>query len=95
MIKQLLTTLLAVLAGAVFAASVDINKATQAELEAVKGIGTGLSAKISYVSPRPEFTPPVIFSRDSRDRLVFMVEALPQKPANLMPGLPVDVEPLR
>ena len=58
------------------------------------GCASGLSAKISYVSPRPEFTPPVIFSRDSRDRLVFMVEALPQKPANLMPGLPVDVEPL-
>lgn len=55
---------------------------------------SGLSAKISYVSPRPEFTPPVIFSRDSRDRLVFMVEAQPAKPANLMPGLPVDVEPL-
>jgi HlyD family secretion protein len=59
------------------------------------GCAAGLTAKISYVSPRPEFTPPVIFSRDSRDRLVFMVEALPAKPANLMPGLPVDVEPLR
>ena len=59
------------------------------------GCLSGLSAKITYVSPRPEFTPPVIFSRDSRDRLVFMVEALPAKPANLMPGLPVDVEPIR
>ncbi|MCF2515486.1 HlyD family efflux transporter periplasmic adaptor subunit [Sphingomonas sp. G124] len=59
------------------------------------GCASGLTAKISYVSPRPEFTPPVIFSRDSRDRLVFMVEALPQKPGGLMPGLPVDVEPLR
>jgi len=54
----------------------------------------GLTARISFVSPRPEFTPPVIFSRDSRDRLVFMVEARPAKPANLMPGLPVDVVPL-
>ena len=36
---------------------------------------------IRYVSPRPEFTPPVIYSRDSRDRLVFMVEAWPDKPA--------------
>jgi HlyD family secretion protein len=54
----------------------------------------GLTARIGYVSPRPEFTPPIIFSRDSRDRLVFMVEALPQRPASLMPGLPVDVEPL-
>ena len=58
------------------------------------GCASGLTAKVSYVSPRPEFTPPVIFSRDSRDRLVFMVEARPAKPANLMPGLPVDVEPI-
>jgi HlyD family secretion protein len=57
--------------------------------------GRDLSARIGYVSPRPEFTPPVIFSRDSRDRLVFMVEAYPMRPARLMPGLPVDVEPLR
>lgn len=55
---------------------------------------SGLTATIRYVSPRPEFTPPIIFSRDSRDRLVFMVEAYPGKPANLQPGLPVDVEPL-
>lgn len=58
------------------------------------GCASGLTAKISYVSPRPEFTPPIIYSRDSRDRMVFMVEAIPAKPANLMPGLPVDVEPL-
>ena len=54
----------------------------------------GLTARIAYVSPRPEFTPPIIFSRDSRDRLVFMVEAIPTQAAKLMPGLPVDVEPL-
>jgi HlyD family secretion protein len=55
---------------------------------------SGLTARISHVASRPEFTPPVIFSRDSRDRLVFMVEALPAKAANLRPGLPIDVEPL-
>ena len=58
------------------------------------GCAGGLSARISYVSPRPEFTPPIIYSRDSRDRLVFMVEARPQRAGRLMPGLPVDVEPL-
>ena len=58
------------------------------------GCTSGLSAVIRYVSPRPEFTPPIIYSRDSRDRLVFMVEAYPARPANLLPGLPVDVEPL-
>ncbi len=56
--------------------------------------GGGLAATIRYVSPRPEFTPPIIYSRDSRDRLVFMVEAYPDRPAGLQPGLPVDVEPL-
>ena len=58
------------------------------------GCASGLSAVIRYVSPRPEFTPPIIYSRDSRDRLVFMVEAYPARPAGLMPGLPIDVEPL-
>ncbi|MFP5328620.1 MAG: HlyD family secretion protein [Alphaproteobacteria bacterium] len=58
------------------------------------GCPDGLAATIRYVSPRPEFTPPIIYSRDSRDRLVFMVEAYPRRPAGLQPGLPVDVEPL-
>lgn len=61
---------------------------------ACDGCAVGLAAAISYVSPRPEFTPPIIFSRDSRDRLVFMVEARPDRPQDLQPGLPVDVEPL-
>jgi HlyD family secretion protein len=61
---------------------------------ACDGCATGLVATIRYVSPQPEFTPPVIFSRDSRDRLVFMVEAYPARPAGLQLGLPVDVVPL-
>jgi HlyD family secretion protein len=61
---------------------------------ACDGCASGLVATIRYVSPQPEFTPPVIFSRDSRDRLVFMVEAYPAHPGGLQPGLPVDVVPL-
>ena len=52
------------------------------------------AARISYVSPRPEFTPPVLYGRSSRDRLVYRVEALPEGAAGLNPGLPVDVSPL-
>jgi len=59
------------------------------------GCADGLVATISYVSPRPEFTPPIIYSREARDRLVFMVEARPADGAALVPGLPVDVEPIR
>lgn len=51
----------------------------------------GGQARITYVSPRPEFTPPVIYSRGNRERLVFLVEATPLQPAGLSPGQPVDV----
>ena len=53
-----------------------------------------MNARISYVSPRPEFTPPIIYSRDSRDRMVFLVEALPVGDTKLIPGQPIDVAPL-
>jgi HlyD family secretion protein len=59
------------------------------------GCAGDLVATIAYVSPRPEFTPPIIYSREARDRLVFMVEARPANGAALVPGLPVDVEPIR
>jgi HlyD family secretion protein len=61
---------------------------------ACDGCKTGLSAVVSYVSPRPEYTPPVIYSRESRDRLVFLVEARPDNPGGLAPGQPIDVTPL-
>jgi HlyD family secretion protein len=54
----------------------------------------GGEAKIDYVSPRPEFTPPIIYSRDTRERMVFLVEARPAEPRALNPGQPIDVEPL-
>lgn len=59
------------------------------------GCAADLVATISYVSPRPEFTPPVIYSREARDRMVFLVEAQPAKAEGLLPGLPIDVEPLK
>lgn len=54
----------------------------------------GLKARITYISPRPEFTPPIIYSRESRDRMVFLVEATPVGDTRLVPGLPIDVAPL-
>jgi HlyD family secretion protein len=58
------------------------------------GCAKDLTAVINYVSPRPEFTPPVIYSLQSRDRLVFLIEARPVRAERLTPGLPVDVVPL-
>ena len=55
---------------------------------------SGLKATIIYVSPRAEYTPPVIYSQSARTKLVFLVEARPAKLATaLQPGLPVAVEP--
>jgi HlyD family secretion protein len=50
-----------------------------------------LSATISYISPEAEYTPPVIYSREMRAKLVYLVEAKPARPAALHPGQPVDV----
>ena len=60
----------------------------------VDGIDQPLAGKISYVSPRAEYTPPVIYSRETRDKLVFMIEIIfdPSVGAKLHPGQPVDVE---
>lgn len=50
-------------------------------------------AKISYISSEAEFTPPVIFSRERREKLVFLVEAdlTPEVAKQFSAGQPVDV----
>ena len=59
----------------------------------VDGTKETFSGRISYISPKAEYTPPVIYSRESRDKLVFMVEAafVPEIAARLHPGQPVDL----
>ena len=57
------------------------------------GCAADLKAKVSYVSPDPEFTPPVIYSLETRQKLVYLVEAHPVGPASpLQPGQIVDVD---
>ncbi len=60
----------------------------------VDGAAEPVAGKVSFVSPRAEYTPPVIYSRESREKLVFMVEAVfaPEVAVKLHPGQPVDVE---
>jgi len=59
------------------------------------GCPAGLTAAISYVAPRAEYTPPIIYSQNARAKLVFMVEARPDPTQSPLPaGLPVSVEPL-
>jgi HlyD family secretion protein len=56
---------------------------------------TDLKARIIYISPRSEFTPPVIYSQTARTKLVFLIEARPEPTqVKLPPGLPITVAPL-
>ena len=60
----------------------------------VDGVKDPFVGKVSYISPKAEYTPPVIYSRETRSKLVYMIESVfdPQASANLHPGQPVDVE---
>ena len=60
---------------------------------ACAGCGTSIKATISFVANQPEFTPPVIYSKESHAKLVFFVEAKPpiEQAALLHPGQPVAV----
>jgi HlyD family secretion protein len=56
------------------------------------GCPPDLHAKINFISREAEFTPPVIFSREQRRKLVFLVEARPEGPTKeLTAGQPVTV----
>jgi len=56
------------------------------------GCADGLAAEIDRIATEAEFTPPVLYSKDSRTKLVFRIEAKPLNAATaLKPGQPVDV----
>lgn len=59
----------------------------------VDGASTPFSGTVNFVSPQAEYTPPVIYSRENRQKLVFMIElGFDQATAALLhPGQPVDV----
>src|SRR5262249_7906286 len=66
----------------------------QAVHVSVDGVADPFPGKVSFISPQAEYTPPVIYSRESRAKLVFKIEIVfdPQAGARLHPGQPVDVQ---
>jgi HlyD family secretion protein len=52
---------------------------------------TPARAKVSFISRTAEYTPPVIYSLEERNKLVFMIEARPEAPQGLRVGQPVSV----
>jgi HlyD family secretion protein len=59
------------------------------------GCAHELGAAVSFIATQAEYTPPVIYSRDSRAKLVYRIEARlpPADAAALQPGQPVDLWP--
>jgi hypothetical protein len=59
---------------------------------ACDGCGEPVEARITFIAPQAEYTPPVIYSKDNRAKLVFLVEARPSAAdaAKLHPGQPRD-----
>ena len=55
------------------------------------GCAKDLVARVRFISAQAEFTPPIIYSQEERARLVFRVEAIPERPADLRVGQPVTV----
>lgn len=61
------------------------------------GRAAPLAAHISYLSPQPEYTPPVLYNRANRAKLVFLIEAVfaAGEARDLHPGQPVEVTVVR
>jgi HlyD family secretion protein len=57
------------------------------------GCAAPIAAQVTFISPQAEFTPPVIYSRQERAKLVFLFEArpAPEEAVKLHPGQPVEV----
>jgi HlyD family secretion protein len=55
------------------------------------GCAADLAAKIYFISTTAEYTPPVIYSQDERAKLVYLVQARPDKPDALRVGQPISV----
>ena len=58
------------------------------------GCAAGITATVTFIAQQEEFTPPVIFSIGSREKLVFKLEARAPGGLKLNPGQPVQVRPL-
>lgn len=57
------------------------------------GCESPMKATIAFIANQSEYTPPVIYSVGSRDKLVFRIEAYPETFSPILrPGLPIDVE---
>ncbi len=60
----------------------------------IDGVGQPVAATVVFISPRAEFTPPVIYSQEMREKFVYRIDLSvpPEVAGGLHPGQPVDVD---
>jgi HlyD family secretion protein len=60
------------------------------------GCAADIAATITFISTEAEYTPPVIYSNETRSKLIYMIEAhpTPEDAVKLHPGQPLAVRPL-
>jgi HlyD family secretion protein len=56
-----------------------------------EGCAEPVEARVSFVAREPQFNPPIIYSLDRRDKLVFLIEARFAGATPIRPGMPVDI----
>lgn len=57
------------------------------------GCSKEIGARVTFIADSAEYTPPVIYSLEERQKLVFLIEARPEEPGDLRIGQPVTVTP--
>lgn len=60
------------------------------------GCADGITARITRLASKPQYTPPILYTREARGRLVYRVEAevldLEGRASGVLPGQPVTVD---
>lgn len=76
-----------------YVSETDRTKLTMGEAVGVvcDGCGAGITAKVSFLATDPQYTSPIIYSREERSQLVFLAEAKIDNPGRVLPGQPVTV----
>ena len=69
---------------------IQVGSAVRVKLD---GVDSPIKANVSFISPEAEFTPPIIYSKESRTKLVFMIEAIPESKTTgqLRVGQPAEI----
>ena len=76
-----------------YVSEIDRTKLTMGETVGVTcdGCAAGITARVSFMATDPQYTSPIIYSREERSQLVFLAEAKIDNPGGILPGQPVTV----